>query len=140
MKNIPTKLEILQENYFDKLEENCVRFSEFDDAGNSIVIDEYNGKSIQEMCEYLDMPDWVIEWTVELIEEEEKKLKEIEQDRKEWLCEKLVSNCCGAVMDCDSSFCPECHEHAVGEPEEIDTCTEYGIIKNETKKEGSTIL
>ena len=140
MKNTQTKLQILEEKYFDALEENCVDFTEYDDAGKCLVTDEYNSKTIEEMCEYLDMPEWVIEWTKEIIEEEEKLLAELDQMARHYQKENLVSNCCGATMDCDSSFCPECKEHAVAEPEEIDTCTEYGIIKNEPMKKGSIIL
>jgi len=151
MKNTQTKLQILREAYFDALEENCVDFTEYDDAGTSIVIDEYSDVSVFDMCDYLGMPNWLIEWTQDLINEEEKEIKEAEEMAKQYQEEEpqLFSECCGALMDCDSSFCSACGEHAVGEPKEIDTrpylidtCTEAGIIdgrKLSDKKE-STIL
>lgn len=145
MKNTKTKLQILEDKYFDALEEDCIDFLEWNDIGNcqmaSFIKDEYI-VSPREMCEYLGMPEWVIKWTIELIEEEEKLLKEHDEMAKHYQEEEpqLFSECCDTPMDCDSSFCPSCGEHAVGEPKEIDTCTEYGTIKNEPMKKGSIIL
>jgi hypothetical protein len=70
------RLRLLEEAYFDKLEEDCVDFLEWNDIGNgqmeSFVKDEYI-VSPQEMCEYLGQPDWVVQWTLDLIKEEEKE-------------------------------------------------------------------
>ena len=67
--------EKLEEKYFDKLEENLVDFSYEEEIGNGqtvfVVKDKYLHVSVEEMCEYLDMPEWVTEWTVELIDSEE---------------------------------------------------------------------
>jgi hypothetical protein len=62
-----TKYETLKEKYFERLEENCVEFTQIDEAGNSFVTQDYNDKTIREMCEYLEMPEWVIDWTREAI-------------------------------------------------------------------------
>ena len=65
-----TKLQALENAYFDKLEENQVDFVERDDAGKSLVKDEFV-VSVEEMCDYLEMPEWVKRWTLDLISEEE---------------------------------------------------------------------
>lgn len=69
-----TKLEILRDKYFDALEENCVEFSYQEDIGNgqteTVIKEEYLDKSVREMCEYLDLPEWIIDWTIDMIGED----------------------------------------------------------------------
>lgn len=94
-----TKLQALQEKYFDKLEENGIEFYNFEDIGNNqteaVLKDEYS-VSPREMFEYLGTPEWLIEWGMELIEEEIEEIKNknqfmkkfndlVEKKRKEYL-------------------------------------------------------
>lgn len=82
-----TKLQALQEKYFDKLEENGVDFINFEDKcqgySETHVKDEYD-VSVREMCEYLNMPEWLIEWAVEMIEEEKEEIKNKRKFYKEF--------------------------------------------------------
>jgi hypothetical protein len=71
-------IKLLEEAYFEKLEEDCVDFVEWNDIGNgqmeSLVKDEFI-VSPREMCEYLEQPEWVIQWTLDLIKDEEERIK-----------------------------------------------------------------
>lgn len=77
------KIETLKEKYFDKLESNCVEFTEIDEAGVSIVKEEFSFKTVSEMCEYLEMPKWVIDWTQDMILDEMKaEVSRLEEETK----------------------------------------------------------
>lgn len=69
-----SKLEILRDKYFDALEENCVEFSYQEDIGNgqteTVIKEEYLYKSIKDMCEYLELPEWITNWTIDMIGED----------------------------------------------------------------------
>lgn len=71
--NITEKLE---EQFFNYLDENAIQYTEFDNYGPhghlEYVIEPFNSMSHREMCEYMDMPEWVIDWTMDLIESEAK--------------------------------------------------------------------
>ena len=65
----------LEEKYFQTLEENCITYLDYETQENgqilSTVKNEYNNLTVEEMCKYLEMPEWVIEWTLDLINAEE---------------------------------------------------------------------
>ena len=69
-----SKLETLRDKYFEALEENCVEFSYQEDIGNgqteTVIKEEYLYKSITDMCEYLDLPEWITDWTIDMIGED----------------------------------------------------------------------
>lgn len=69
-----SKLETLRDKYFDALEENCVEFSYQEDIGNgqteTVIKEEYLYKSIKDMCEYLGLPEWITDWTIDMIGED----------------------------------------------------------------------
>ncbi len=64
----------LREAYYQRLEENLVHFTEFttlpDGSQESIVKTECANADLDCMCDYLGMPDWVKEWTLDLIKAE----------------------------------------------------------------------
>jgi len=60
----------IEELYFDKLEENCVDFTEYNDIGNgqteSLVKDEYI-KTVENMIDYIwGIDNWIGKWTLDL--------------------------------------------------------------------------
>lgn len=65
------KLDALREYYFEVLEQNCVEFIEYEDIGNGYTVSrvkpEYAMASVDEMIDYLDMPEWVANWTRDVI-------------------------------------------------------------------------
>jgi hypothetical protein len=67
--------EKLFQKYLEELESNEVDFLEYetlpDGSIDSWVKDEYSSMSVEDQCDYLGMPDWVIEWTLDLIRAEE---------------------------------------------------------------------
>ena len=60
----------IEELYFDKLEENCVDFTEQNDIGNSqtetLVKDEFI-ETVENMIDYIwGLDNWVGQWTLDL--------------------------------------------------------------------------
>jgi hypothetical protein len=70
--------EKLEEKFFEHLEEEGIEFNEYETLPNgditSYVKDEYLRISVEDMCDYLGMDDWVKQWTIDLIEEEESRM------------------------------------------------------------------
>lgn len=75
-----TKRELLTEIFIDYLNENgvdCWETEIYDDSpehylADEVLKDEYADMTPRDMCEYMDMDDWVIDWTIDIIESEEK--------------------------------------------------------------------
>jgi hypothetical protein len=65
----------LFQKYLEELESNEVDFLEYetlpDGSMISYVKDTFSLTSVEEQCEYLGMPEWVTEWTLDLIRDEE---------------------------------------------------------------------
>jgi hypothetical protein len=61
--------------FLEELENNQVQYNEYetlpDGSVSSYVKDEYLYMSIEDQCDYLGMPEWVTEWTLDLIRAEE---------------------------------------------------------------------
>lgn len=60
----------IEELYFDKLEENCVDFTEYNDIGNgqteSLIKDEYI-ETVENMIDYIyGIDNWIGQWTLDL--------------------------------------------------------------------------
>lgn len=60
----------IEELYFDKLEENCVDFVEYNDIGNgqteSLIKDEYI-ETVENMIDYIyGIDNWIGQWTLDL--------------------------------------------------------------------------
>ena len=60
----------IEELYFDKLEDNCVDFTEWNDIGNgqteSLIKDEYI-ETVENMIDYIwGIDNWVGQWTLDL--------------------------------------------------------------------------
>lgn len=60
----------IEELYFDKLEENCVDFTEYNDIGNgqteSLIKDEYI-ETVENMIDYIwGIDNWIGKWTLDL--------------------------------------------------------------------------
>lgn len=60
----------IEELYFDKLEDNCVDFTEYNDIGNgqteSIIKDEYI-ETVENMIDYIwGIDNWIGQWTLDL--------------------------------------------------------------------------
>lgn len=60
----------IEELYFDKLEENCVDFTEHNDIGNgqteSLIKDEYI-ETVENMIDYIwGIDNWIGQWTLDL--------------------------------------------------------------------------
>ncbi len=60
----------IEELYFDKLEEDCVDFTEYNDIGNgqteSLIKDEYI-KTVENMIDYIwGIDNWIGQWTLDL--------------------------------------------------------------------------
>lgn len=60
----------IEELYFDKLEENCVDFTEYNDIGNgqteSLIKDEYI-ETVENMIDYIwGLDNWIGQWTLDL--------------------------------------------------------------------------
>jgi hypothetical protein len=60
----------IEELYFDKLEDNCVDFTEYNDIGNgqteSLVKDEYI-ETVENMIDYIwGIDNWIGQWTLDL--------------------------------------------------------------------------
>jgi hypothetical protein len=68
----------IEELYFDKLEEDCVDFVEYNDIGNgqseSFVKDEYI-VSVEDMIDYIwGLNNWIGRWTLDLYNSAEEEL------------------------------------------------------------------
>lgn len=64
----------IEEIYFDKLEENCVDFTEYNDIGNgqteSLIKDEYI-ETVENMIDYIwGIDNWIGQWTLDLYNSE----------------------------------------------------------------------
>ena len=60
----------IEELYFDKLEEDCVDFVEYNDIGNgqteSLIKDEYI-ETVENMIDYIwGIDNWIGRWTLDL--------------------------------------------------------------------------
>jgi len=60
----------IEELYFDKLEDNCVDFTEYNDIGNgqteSLIKDEYI-ETVENMIDYIwGIDNWIGQWTLDL--------------------------------------------------------------------------
>ena len=60
----------IEELYFDKLEDNCVDFTEYNDIGNgqteSLIKDEYI-ETVENMIDYIyGIDNWIGRWTLDL--------------------------------------------------------------------------
>lgn len=60
----------IEELYFDKLEEDCVDFTEYNDIGNgqteSLIKDEYI-ETVENMIDYIwGIDNWIGQWTLDL--------------------------------------------------------------------------
>ena len=60
----------IEELYFDKLEDNCVDFTENNDIGNgqteSLIKDEYI-ETVENMIDYIwGVDSWIGQWTLDL--------------------------------------------------------------------------
>lgn len=60
----------IEELYFDKLEEDCVDFTEYNDIGNgqteSLIKDEYI-ETVENMIDYIyGIDNWIGRWTLDL--------------------------------------------------------------------------
>ena len=60
----------IEELYFDKLEEDCVDFVEYNDIGNgqteSLIKDEYI-ETVENMIDYIwGIDNWIGQWTLDL--------------------------------------------------------------------------
>lgn len=68
----------IEELYFDKLEENCVDFTEYNDIGNgqteSLIKDEYI-ETVENMIDYIwGIDNWIGKWTLDLYNSAEEEL------------------------------------------------------------------
>ena len=68
----------IEELYFDKLEENCVDFTEYNDIGNgqteSLIKDEYI-ETVENMIDYIwGIDNWIGQWTLDLYNSAEEEL------------------------------------------------------------------
>lgn len=71
-----TITETITQKYYEKLEEDCVNFLDYEtlpDGSTQTIIKEKYIVSVKEMCDYLGMPNWVIDWTLDLVEDEKKR-------------------------------------------------------------------
>ena len=60
----------IEELYFDKLEKDCVEFTEYNDIGNgqteSLIKDEYI-ETVENMIDYIwGIDNWIGQWTLDL--------------------------------------------------------------------------
>ena len=60
----------IEKLYFDKLEEDCVDFTEYNDIGNgqteSLIKDEYI-ETVENMIDYIyGIDNWIGQWTLDL--------------------------------------------------------------------------
>ena len=60
----------IEELYFDKLEEDCVDFTEYNDIGNgqteSLIKDEFI-ETVENMIDYIwGIDNWIGQWTLDL--------------------------------------------------------------------------
>jgi hypothetical protein len=68
----------IEELYFDKLEEDCVDFVEYNDIGNgqteSLIKDEYI-ETVENMIDYIyGIDNWIGRWTLDLYNSAEEEL------------------------------------------------------------------
>ena len=68
--NKPQMKQQIEELYFDKLEDNCVDFTEYNDIGNgqteSLIKDEYI-ETVENMIDYIwGIDNWIGQWTLDL--------------------------------------------------------------------------
>ena len=68
----------IEELYFDKLEEDCVDFTEYNDIGNgqteSLIKDEFI-ETVENMIDYIwGLDNWIGKWTLDLYNSAEEEL------------------------------------------------------------------